>query len=325
VEDARRDLATLLDAEAGNVAFFPSTAGAISQVAFQIGLEPGDEVVSWDQEYGSNVLPWYAACERTGARLVRVPSGPDLSTPFERLLDALTDRTRAIAISWVQFQTGAMTDLDPVVREARRRGIWTVIDVIQGVGALPLSLRKLGPDAICGGSHKWLAAPVGVGYLCIREERVRALLPHSVGAHTCGTSEDLVILGRAPRTDALRFEAGSKQVLEIVALGAAATLLHEVGIPEVSAEVVRLAQMLADGLRLRGYEVSAPNGPRQKNGIVHFRPGEHSALKSLDAAVDALRRRRISFALRGAGLRLSPHAHNGEEDISRALEVLGGA
>jgi selenocysteine lyase/cysteine desulfurase len=325
VDQSRAALARLLDADPRSLAFFQSTACAISQVAFQLGLEADDDVVLWDQEYASNLYPWRAACERAGARLILVPSGPDLATPFERILEALTPRTRAVGISWVQFQTGAVTDLEPVVSEARKRGIWTVLDVIQGAGALPLSFRRLGVDAICGGSHKWLAAPVGVGYLLISEDRARELRPHSVGAYTFGTSEDLPDSSRAPRSDALRFEAGSKQVLEIVALGASAALLHEVGIPAISAEVLRLAQMLADKLRLLGYAVAAPNGLLQRSGIVNFKPGERSPLKSIEAAADSLTRHRISFARRGPGLRLSPHAHNSEEDVARALEVLGRA
>ncbi|MCU0726204.1 MAG: aminotransferase class V-fold PLP-dependent enzyme, partial [Planctomycetes bacterium] len=280
---ARGALARFLDAGPGEIAFFQSTAGAISQVAFEIGLAAGDEVLTWDREYASNLYPWKAACDRTGAKLVLVPSGLDGSTPVERLLEALTSRTRAVGISWVQFETGAITELGPLVSEARRRGIWTVVDVIQGVGQLSFSFRGAGVDAVCGGSHKWMTAPVGVGYLCLRKERAMELAPRSVGAYTYGTCEDPADLACAPKRDALRFEAGSKQVLEIVALGASADLLMEAGMEAVSAEVRRLAQGLADSLRDLGYEVSAPNGERQRTGIVTFTPGARSPLETVDA------------------------------------------
>jgi len=323
VKAARASLARLLDADPGEIAFFPSTAGAVSQVAFGIGLGPGDEVVTWDQEYGSNLHPWRAAAEEAGARLVVLPSGSDLATPAERILDALTPRTRAIGISWVQYRTGSMTELGPVAAEARRRGIWTVIDVIQGIGALPFSFRSLGIDAICGGSHKWLAAPIGAGYLCVRADRIGELRPRAVGAHTYGTSEDVPRMDPTLRPDARRFEPGSLPVLEIAALGAAVELLLEAGISEVSAEALRLSGMLADGLRILGYRVAAPNGPVQRTPIVTFAPGEGSPMKSVEAATAALARRKVAFAIRDPGIRLSPHAHNSEEDIARVLEALG--
>jgi cysteine desulfurase/selenocysteine lyase len=323
VKAARGSLARLLDADPGEIAFFPSTAGAVSQVAFGIGLGPGDEVVTWDQEYGSNLHPWRAAAEEAGARLVVLPSGSDLATPAERILDALTPRTRAIGISWVQYRAGSMTELGPVAAEARRRGIWTVIDVIQGIGALPFSFRSLGIDAVCGGSHKWLAAPIGAGYLCIRADRIGELRPRAVGAHTYGTSEDVPRMDPTLRPDARRFEPGSLPVLEIAALGAAVELLLEAGISEVSAEALRLSGMLADGLRILGYRVAAPNGPVQRTPIVTFAPGEGSPMESVEAATAALARRKVAFAIRDPGIRLSPHAHNSEEDIARALEALG--
>jgi selenocysteine lyase/cysteine desulfurase len=322
VAAARRALARFLDAEPGEIAFFQSTAGAISQVAFEIGLAAGDEVLTWDREYASNLYPWKAACDRAGAKLVLVPSGPDGATPVERLLEAFTPRTRAVGISWVQFETGAVTDLRPLAAEARRRGIWTVIDTIQGVGQLPFSFREAGVDAVCGGSHKWMTAPVGVGYLCLRKERAMDLAPRSVGAYTYGTCEDPADLACAPKRDALRFEAGSKQVLEIVALGASAELLMEAGIEAVSAEVLRLAQALADGLRSLGCEVCAPNGPRQRTGIVTFSPGPRSSARTVDEIAEALTSRRISHARRGPGIRLSPHAHNSDGDVGDLLALL---
>ncbi len=319
---ARADLAAFLDATPGSVAFFPSTAGAISQVAFEIPLAAGDEVLLWDQEYASNLYPWKAACDRAGARLVALPSGPGASTPVERLLEAFTDRTRAVAVSWVQYSSGAVTDLAPLVAEAKRRGAWTVFDVFQGVGHLPFSFRALGADAVCGGSHKWMTAPVGAGYLCIREDRALSLRPRSVGANTYGTCEDRADFACAPKRDALRFEPGSRQILEIVALGASAALLSRAGLAAVSAEALRLAQSLADGLRGAGYAVSAPNGERQATAIVTFAPGPRSPRRTVEEISAALSAHRVSHARRGEGIRLSPHAHDADEDIARALAAL---
>jgi selenocysteine lyase/cysteine desulfurase len=330
IEVSRAELARFLGARPSEIAYFQSTAGAISQFAFGMDLKPGDEVLTWEQEYASNLYPWKAACDRAGAKLVMVPSGEDYATPIESLLAHASERTRVIAISWVQYQTGALTDLVKLAAFARPRGIFTVIDVIQGVGLLPFDFASSGLDAVCGGSHKWMCSPVGVGYLCLREELAMKLKPLMVGALTFGTCEDKADLCTSPKRDALRFESGSKQVLEIVALSASAKLLREAGPSLIATEAQRLAVKLRHGLEERGYGLSTPPGLAPSSGqgtslqsaIVNFTPGPRSPLRSQAEMETALLRNKISFARRGPGLRLAPHAFNHDEDIEKALKIL---
>jgi len=324
VDAARVQLARFLDAEPGSIAFFQSTANAISQVAFHLNLKPGQEVLMWDQEYGSNLYPWQEACKRSGADLVLVESEPDMATPIPKLLERVTDKTRVIAISWVQFQTGAVSDLQALSAFARARDIWTVVDAFQGMGVLEFSFRSLGIDAVVGGSHKWMTSPVGVGYLCIKEERARQLLPHNVGAYTFGTCEDPTDLACTPKKNALRFEAGSKQVLEIIALGASADLLQRCRVESIQKSALNLSQSLADGLRSLQYYVTASNGPTQRSPIVNFHPTERSAIKAIDEVIATLVANKVSYARRGPGVRLAPHAHNEAKDIDLVLTLLAG-
>lgn len=322
VDKARGQLASFLDASNGSIAFFQSTANAVSQIAFHLNLKAGEEVIMWDQEYGSHLYPWQEACKRSGADLTLVESDPMMATPIAKLLDRVTSRTRVIAVSWVQFQTGAISDLKALSAFAKSRGIWTVVDTFQGMGVLPFSFRDLDIDAVVGGSHKWMTSPVGVGYLCIKEERARQLIPHNVGAYTFGTCEDPTDLACTPKRDALRFEAGSKQVLEIIALGASAELIQRCKVESIQKTALGLAQELADGLRNLGFSITASNGEQQKSPIVNFSPSTKSSIKTPEEIVEALVRNKISYARRGPGIRLAPHAHNQVADIQRVLEVL---
>ncbi len=324
VDHARLQLASFIDAKPGSIAFFQSTANAVSQIAFHLNLQPGQEVLMWDQEYGSNLYPWQEACKRSGADLILVESLADLGTPIEKLLDRVSERTRVIAISWVQFQSGAVSDLKALSAFAKARGIWTVIDAFQGLGVLEFSFREFDLDAVVGGSHKWMTSPVGVGYLCIKEDRARQLLPHNVGAYTFGTCEDPTDLSCSPKKDALRFEAGSKQVLEIIALGASAALLQRCRVAHIQKAALGFAQTLADGLRELDYRVTASNGPIQHSPIVNFSPSGRSPLKSFDALVETLIKNKVSYARRGPGIRLAPHAHNDAKDINFVLKLLKG-
>ena len=315
-EKARLQLAQLVGCQADEIAFFQSTAGAISQVAFGMGLTSDDEVLLWDQEYSSNLYPWKVACDRSGARLNLVPSEAGYGAPLQKLLEAVTSRTRVIALSWVQYQTGEVSDLKILSDFARAQGIWTVVDVIQGLGARPFNFSALGLDFACGGSHKWLCSPVGVGFLVSRLEHVPKLAPLTIGASTYGTCDDPTDLSCAPKFDALRFESGSKQVLEITALGASTELIHRCGVDQIHAETLRLGRSLSEGLLAAGYITHSTANSSQ--AFVNFSHPE----RSLEELSQCLERSRVSFARRGPGLRLSPHAFNEDLDIQLALAAL---
>jgi cysteine desulfurase/selenocysteine lyase len=308
VVETRADLASLVGCDQGEIAFFQSTAGAISQLCFNLPLNEGDEVLTWDQEYSSHLYPWQEACRRKKAILVTATSGKDYSTPLSALIEKVTTRTKVIAVSWLQFQTGARTDLKQLGSFCGENNIFLFVDVMQGLGLHPFHMKALGVDAVAGGSHKWLTSPVGVGFLAIASKHLPLIRPHNVGASTFGTCDDPSDQFCEPKKDATKFEAGSKQVLEITALGASIKLLSEIGVEAIEAEVLRLSQMLKIGIQAKGYRVFQEN-----SSIVNFKPRSDSAAKLSKIC---------NFALRGPGIRLSPHAFNTDEEIEKIIMSL---
>ncbi len=324
LEGTRHLLAQFLNAAPETTVFFQGTANAISQVAFGLTLKPGDEIILWDQEYPSNFYPWRDAARSAGAKLVVVPS-PDinLSSPVERLKEKITNRTRVIAFSWVQFQTGAMTDLKEMTTIAKENRILTVADIIQGAGHIPFDFKNSGLDVACGGSHKWLVSPPGVGFICTTPAVFNELRPQAVGAFTYGTPNDLSNVDAIMQTGPQKFEPGSRPILDIMAFGATLRLLLEVGIESISKEVENLAGYLINGLKEHGYTIRSPHGNGQhRGGIVTFAPNSKSALKTLEQMDAALIAQKISFAKRGDGIRLSPHAFNTIDNLNATLKAL---
>ena len=315
VLSSRQNLATLIGCDHTEIAFFQSTANAISQLAMQFPLEAGDEVITWAEEYGSNLYPWQEACKRKNAHLIMVNSRENLSTPYELLVEKITPKTKVIAISWVQFLTGARTDLEALGKITKEKNIFLFVDIIQGLGLHPFNMKKWGVDAVSGGSHKWLFSPIGVGYLALDQKHMTKIKPHNVGAYTFGTCDDPTDLICEPKKDALKFEAGSKQVLEITALGASVKLLLETGIEVIEKETLKMASLLRAGLEEKGYVVHSPysSGDHQ-SAMVNFIPKA--------ASIEALRSIPCNFAIRGPGVRLSPAAFTSEAVIKRVLEVL---
>lgn len=321
-ENTRSRLGSVLGASAGQVAFFQTCASAISQVAFGLRFSPGDEIVVWDQEYPSNFYPWKVAAERSGAKLVVASSNDDLSTPFENLERVVTARTRVIAVSWVQYRSGAITDLARLGRFARERGIFTCIDIIQGAGFLPFDFNALGIDAACGGPHKWFTSPLSLGFLILKPDHVDTLEPLSVGAITFGGTELLASESARMVSGVSRFEPGGRGLLEWIGFGETLKLIEQVGIDTILREGEALTRQLIQGLSERGYTVHSPHGPSWRGAIVNFGPGPNSPAKTVAAIEDRLRAIRCSFATRPPGVRISPHAFVMREQIDRVLQAL---
>ena len=330
VEKSRQRVATLVGSPPQQVAFFASTSVAVSQIAFGMELKPDDEVLTFAGEYGSNLYPWREACARAGAILKDVPLGAAGSVSVGSLVAAMSAKTRVVAVSWVQFHNGAMIDLKSLAGECRARGIFLVVDAIQGLGLFEMHMESWGVDAVCGGSHKWLVSPVGVGFMAISSALQARLRPLVVGAQSFGSCDDPTSEVCVLKNDATRFESGSKASMEIMALGASIELILATGAAVLGQEARRLAIRLREGLEERGYQILCPHGHGSKTlqhelhvgSIVTFTAAASSALRGNKEIYDKLRATGIHAVVRGGGIRLSPHAFNSDYDVDKALSAL---
>lgn len=319
VLSSRHAVAALIGCQHDEIAWFQSAAGGINQFAFGIGLQSGDEVVMWDQEYSSMLYPWKEACDRAKAVLKIVTSEEHLKTPTEKYIAAFTEKTKVAAFSLVQFSSGARMETQSVIDECKKRGILVFIDIAQSLGIHPCTVWALGADAVVGGSHKWMVSPVGVGYLAIRKELALKMKPHNIGAYTYGTCDDPSDFACEPKRDATKFEPASKQVLEITALGASARIIQAVGVETIEAEALRLAAKLRDGIYNKGHQLLNPFGRDPISPMVNFLPGNGLSLQEM---AKRLADNKVNFALRGGGIRFSTHAFNTDKDIEKALSLL---
>jgi selenocysteine lyase/cysteine desulfurase len=272
----------------------------------------------WDQEYSSHLYPWKEACDVAKAHLKILNSEDNLETPTEKFLTALTEKTKVVAFSWVQFSSGARMDVERVIKTCKERNIFVFVDIAQGLGLHPCKLWDWGADGVAGSSHKWLVSPVGVGYLAIRNSLALKMKPRVFGAYTYGTCDDPSDFACEPKKDSSKFEPGSKQVLEITALGASCDLINKTGVDIIEKESLRLTENLRQGLKDLNYKII--NSFTNKNSaILIFMPKD---LGQIEAVTNKLSKNNINFAKRGGGIRLSPHAFNTDTDIDNILRVL---
>ena len=176
----RQDLALEFGAEPEDILLVPNVTYGVNLVARSLALEPGDEVLASDQEYGACDLIWARVCAARGAHYCRQPL-PFPATAEGVLADALwsgvTPRTRLIFLSLVTSPTAIRLPVEEICRRARTRGIAVLVDGAHGPGQIPLNLDGLGADYFTGNLHKWAMAPRGAAFLHVRRDRQEALHP----------------------------------------------------------------------------------------------------------------------------------------------------
>lgn len=165
---------------ADDLIFVPNATTGVNIVARSLPLQPGDEVLGTNHEYGACDYTWEFACARTGARYVRADLPLPLTTPedfVEQFWSAVTPQTRVIFISHITSPTGLIFPIAEICRRARAAGILTLVDGAHAPGQIAVDTAALDPDFYTGNCHKWMCAPKGSAFLYARREHQLMLEP----------------------------------------------------------------------------------------------------------------------------------------------------
>jgi len=171
--EARAAVGAYVGADPEDLVFVPNATAGVNIAARALGLQPGDEVLSTDLEYGALDLTWERVCAEFGARYLRTPIRLPVTSHdeiVETLWSAAGPRTRVLFVSHHTSTTALTLPVAELCRRAREVGIRTVIDGAHVPGHIPLDLRALDADYYAGNCHKWLCAPKGAGFLYVRRE-----------------------------------------------------------------------------------------------------------------------------------------------------------
>ncbi len=318
ITESRAAAARLLGCSAREVAFVQNTSLGVSQIAWGLELERGDNVVSDNAEYPANVYPWMALVDAKGVELRHVKEREDGRIPAEDIIEACDERTQVVAVSFIQFATGYRMGLEEIGEFCAEEEIFFFVDAAQGLGVMELDVNALGIDALAACGQKWLLGPPGAGVLYCREGRLDEINPPVVGACSVVNAEDYLKYDFTLAPDARRFESGTPNVAGILALGEAIRLLLGEGMREVQERALALSDLLCRGLEEKGYEVYSPRGEAEKSPIVSFHPKEMEA----GALAAKLREERIAVSARSGRVRVSPHFYNTEAEIEALLKAL---
>lgn len=312
LEVSRRRVAEGVGVSPDEIALVRNTSEANNIINGGLDLEPGDEVVLWDQNHPTNNVAWEvrAARFRLNLRRLSTPARPDDRHRLVQLFAAaLGPKTRVLALTHVSNVTGIRLPIKEICELAEARGVHVHVDGAQSWGVLDVNLRNLGCSSFAASAHKWFAGPKEAGILYVRKDRIPNIWP-SVVAPGWGQDADPDPVG------ARKFESlGQRDDACLAAIATAADFRDAIGARRIEARVFRLAARIKKNLRKMGAQLVTPSDPDLSAGvcIVEVPP------QNRDTVFNRLYQEHGIAAAPTSGLRLSPHLYNTGEHIDRAL------
>ncbi|MBL8960379.1 MAG: aminotransferase class V-fold PLP-dependent enzyme, partial [Gemmatimonadetes bacterium] len=194
LDRSRALVASLIGATPGEIALMVNTSYGLNLAARSLPFVSGDVVVASDRDFPANVYPWMAMAREVGVDFRLVPCRNRLFDE-EALLAAIEQpRVKALVVSWVSFESGMRLNLDRLGAACRARGVYFVVDAIQGLGPLTLDVRQTPIDILACGTQKWLLSPWGSGFVYVRDALVQALEPRQVSWMSMEGTDDFTRL-----------------------------------------------------------------------------------------------------------------------------------
>ncbi|MCY2995764.1 MAG: aminotransferase class V-fold PLP-dependent enzyme [Planctomycetota bacterium] len=264
VLDTRRQVAELIGAEDPSRVVFTCNGTDALNLALHGLLRPGDHVVTTVAEHNSVLRPLRYLEDQRRVSVTRVRCNATGWVDVDDIRDAITPRTRLIAMVHASNVTGALQPVEDVGRLARERGLLYLVDAAQSVGHVPVNVRWIGASVLATSGHKGLLGPLGSGLLYIAPGVEQQLEPLRQGGTGSQSLDD-----RQPRMLPDKYESGNLNVPAIVGLGAGIAYLRKRGLDEVRRHAMQLTQLLVDGLRgIAGVTVYGPLKAEQRVGVV---------------------------------------------------------
>lgn len=312
--EARTAVGKFIGVGADEIALTQNATMGMNFLGQGLDLAAGDEVLSTDQEHGGGISIWRLRAKRHGIVLKELALTPALGGGPEAIVklfaDAFTARTRVLMVSHITSGLGIKLPVKELCTLARERGALSLIDGAQAVGQIQVDVRDLGCDAYVGSPHKWMLAPKGTGFLCIRKD-VQDRFWTTLASQSW---ED-------KSRGAFRFmQYGTGSVPVVDGLMSSLAFLDRLGMARVERWDAMLTKRLRDGLaKIPKARLTSPAGPRLAAAITTFRVDGVPA-KALQDALWA-RKVRVRAQNDQRGVRLSAHLYNSPADIDTVLDV----
>jgi cysteine desulfurase/selenocysteine lyase len=320
IAETRKAAARFIGAQLDEISFTGPTSSGLNAIAGGLDWTDGDEVICYLDDYPANVYPWLAL-ERRGVRAVLLETARIGEITPKLVEQALTERTRLVALASANFCSGYRIDLESIGALCTERGILFSVDAIQTLGAFPIALDRI--DFLSAGAQKWMLGPSGAGILYVKNSRRELLRPVTIGGWNVQSPNFIAQRKIKYALGGQKFEPGAYYHCAIAGLGAAIELLLEVGPAQIARRILSLTEALKLEITPAGFEFLSPDEENNRSGILTFRHPKIPADRLFEALLksDAVVSLRFDRADR-SWLRVSPHFYNTFAEIAKIADVL---
>ena len=315
ISAVREGFASLINADAGEIAVLPSISAALAAISSSLNLGEGDQVVTTALDFPT-VPHHFLAKSKTGVETAVVASSDRISVDLDRISSAVIDRTRLIATSRVYFTSGFVQDVGAIAEIGHRKDALVFIDDYQGNGQVPIDVKAAGVDVLVAGGLKWLLGGPGIAYMYVRRDLVAELEPTVAGWFGNRDQFSFNPNEMVFRDDAARFETGTPSVAAVFTAAEGLRIVNELGPEAIRERTSALTARLVSRLEDEGFGLRVPEETERHASITMIE------MEDPAAAVEELARRNIIVDHRAGAVRISPYFYNTQNDIDEVVEAL---
>jgi kynureninase len=312
--EAGNEIAPLINAGDGEIVMMPNVTIAQTAVLSAIDFpKERDTIVMTELDFPSVRYAYEAMARRLGARVVVVRSDDGIAIDLDRLLAAIDERTRLVAVSHVLFRSAFLLDVDAICARAHQMGALVSLDSFHAVGIVPVDVKRSKADFLTGGVLKWLCGGPGACFLYVSPKVRDDLSPALTGwqAHTRPFAfEETMEYTSGP----FRWLNGTPVIPALYAATEGPKIIRQVGIAAIRERSLALTSRLIELADEHGFAVKVPRDAARRAGTVAldvphaYEVTQH--LLSRDILVDY----RV-----GAGIRIAPHFFTRDEEVEQVV------
>lgn len=245
LENTYTSIAKLINAEKEEIAVVENASMGWLLAFHGVTFDEGDEIITCEMEYVTNIIGLLHLQQTRGVKIIVVPNDVFGNFSMQGLKDAITQKTKLIAMTQIPSTAGGMIPVDEIGKIAREHNILYLVDACQSAGQIPIDVKAMNCDMLSVTGRKYLRAPRGTGFLFVRKEVQHRLKLFFMDGFT---APDVTLQDFKVRDDARRFELYEKNRALVLGLGKAVDYALNIGVDRIWERIRHLASLLRNSL-----------------------------------------------------------------------------
>ncbi len=302
----------------------PSVSYGMANVAKNIPLQKGDNIILVGEQFPSNVYPWMEIASQNDTHIKTISPPDEIADRGRlwniRLLEAIDSKTRLVAMGHIHWADGTLFDLKAIRKRTLEVGAWLVIDGTQSIGALPFDVEELQPDALIAAGYKSMMGPysIGIAYYGEALDEGTPIEQNWINRYKSEDFASLVNYSEEYQPGALRYEVGERSNFILIPMMLKALQKLNEWAPENVQQYCRdLVREPLERLRNSGFIIE--NEKYRASNLFGIRLGDHH---NMDRAKKNLQEAKVFVSYRGDAIRVSPNVYNDAKDLERLVGAL---